>query len=63
MLTATEAQADARERIEKLQGRKRDLQYDLDQAARLKADSEAGKAKILEDMRDLACPAAGSTNY
>jgi len=63
IVTATQAQADARRRIDRLQDRKRDLQYERDQAARLKADSEAGKARVLEDMRDLGCPAAGSTNY
>ncbi|MEQ8432860.1 MAG: hypothetical protein RIA71_01350 [Oceanicaulis sp.] len=62
IIGATTAQADARDRIERLQAEKRDRQYDRDQSVRLMADSEAGKAEILQDMRDLGCPAAGSTN-
>ena len=60
---ALAAQSDARERIERLQAEKRDLQYERDRAARLKTDSEAGKAKVLDDMRELGCPAAGKTNF
>jgi hypothetical protein len=63
ILAATQAQADARQEIARLQAQKRRFQYERDHAARLKADSEAGKAKVLEDMRDLDCPAAGSTNF
>jgi uncharacterized protein (UPF0335 family) len=62
IIGATTAQADARDRIERLQAEKRNRQYDHDQAVRLKATSEAGKAEVLQDIRDVGCPAAGPTN-
>ena len=62
ILTSLQRDNDARARIADLQRDKADLQFQRDRSQRLLTDSEAGQARLLQQMRDLGCPAAGRTN-
>jgi len=55
-----------RERDRKIAGLNRTLEslrYDRDQTRRLMNDSIAGNARLLQEMRRIGCPQAGTTNY
>ncbi|MEQ8433070.1 MAG: hypothetical protein RIA71_02425 [Oceanicaulis sp.] len=54
---------EAQRQIDDLEREKRTRVFERDAALRLLEQGESGKVQLLEDMRDLGCPAAGRTNF
>ncbi|MEQ8403715.1 MAG: hypothetical protein RKE49_01365 [Oceanicaulis sp.] len=60
---ATQLQANARRRIAKINDELERLEYERGRLIRLRSDSMDARSKVLDDMRDLGCPAAGSASF
>ena len=62
ILTSLQRDNEARARIADLQREKESRRFERDQHLSTLNQSEAGQARLLQQMRDFGCPATGRTN-